>query len=177
MNMVHLRCPDCGADLEVDNSREFCFCQYCGTKIILEDQSASIRRTKARLKTIDKFLDQREAQQIRKMEDRRLREEAKREERRQREEKERKDFKQFVIGFVIFFFVCIGLIMLMGVIGVADYSTTSKDTDHSDTVQSECLTPTETHHHSELHYEYHELLLSDTQDPAESLTVQQCPSR
>lgn len=157
MNLVHLRCPDCGAELEVDSNREFCFCQYCGAKIILEESDASVRRTKARLKTIDKFLDQREAQQIRKMEDRRLREEAAREERRQREEKERKDFKQFMIGFVIFFFVCIGLIMLMGVIGVADYSTTSTDTDHSDTVQSECLTPAETRRHNELRYEYHEL--------------------
>lgn len=43
MNLVHLRCPDCGADLEVDNSREFCFCQYCGAKIILEESDASVR--------------------------------------------------------------------------------------------------------------------------------------
>lgn len=160
MNLIHLRCPDCGADLEVDNSREFCFCQYCGTKIILEDQSASVRRTKARLKTIDKFLDQREAQQIRKMEDRRIREETAREERRRREEIERKEsWKVIKVSLAI---VVIGLllIMLIGIFGDADHMIfkASTDTGHSDTVQSECLTPVETHHHSELHYEYRELL-------------------
>lgn len=160
MNLVHLRCPDCGADLEVDNSREFCFCQYCGTKIILEESDASVRRTKARLKTIDKFLDQREAQQIRKLEDRRIREEAAREERRRREEIERKEsWKVIKVSLSI---VVIGILLLLfiGFFGSADYidSTTSTDTDHSDTVQSECLTPAETHHHSELRYEYHELL-------------------
>lgn len=155
MNLIHLRCPDCGADLEVDNSREFCFCQYCGTKIILEDQSASVRRTKSRLKTIDKFLDQREAQQIRKMEDRRLREEAAREERRRKDEQDRKDFNRFIIGFIIFFFLCIGLILLLGGCAYAeDYFIVSMDTDHSDTVQSEYLIQAATHLHSESHYEY-----------------------
>lgn len=159
MNLIHLRCPDCRADLEVDNSREFCFCQYCGTKIILEESDASVRRTKARLKTIDKFLDQREAQQIRKMEDRRLREEAAREERRRREEIERKEsWKVIKVSLSI---VVIGILLLLfiGFFGSADYidSTASKDTDRSDTVQSEYQIPAETRRHSELRYEYHEL--------------------
>ena len=158
MNLIHLRCPDCGADLEVDNNREFCFCQYCGAKIILEESDASVRRTKARLKTIDKFLDQREAQQIRKMEDRQLREEAAREERRRKDEKDRKDFNHFMIGFVIFFFLCIGLILLLGGCAHAeDYFIVSTGKGRSDTVQSEYQIPTEIHHRSELHYEYHEL--------------------
>lgn len=34
-----LKCPNCGADIEVDSSREFCFCQYCGTKVLLSDEN------------------------------------------------------------------------------------------------------------------------------------------
>ncbi|MBQ8572352.1 MAG: zinc ribbon domain-containing protein [Ruminococcus sp.] len=31
--LVTMKCPSCGANLEIDNTREFMFCQYCGTKI------------------------------------------------------------------------------------------------------------------------------------------------
>lgn len=154
MNLVHLRCPDCGAELEVDNSREFCFCQYCGTKIILEESDASVRRTKARLKTIDKFLDQREAQQIRKMENRRIREETKAEERRLKAELQHKRQILTVIISVILF-------VLMAIIcfypNAFAESTASTDTYRSDAVQLEYQTPEETHLHNESHYEYHEL--------------------
>lgn len=32
--LVTMKCPSCAADLEIDNAREFMFCQYCGTKIV-----------------------------------------------------------------------------------------------------------------------------------------------
>ena len=163
MNLVHLRCPDCGAELEVDSSREFCFCQYCGTKIIFEDQNASVRRTKARLKTIDKFLDQREAQHARKIDAQKLRDEAKikAQERKQEfkerkfEEKQRTKKRNMIISLVLLA-VWIGL-MVYAVTADADYTIASTDTGHSDTVQSEYQTPAETHLHSESRYAYHEL--------------------
>ena len=31
--MFVLTCPNCGANLSVDENREFAFCQYCGTKL------------------------------------------------------------------------------------------------------------------------------------------------
>ena len=34
MGMVEVKCPNCGANIELDNSREFGFCQYCGTKVV-----------------------------------------------------------------------------------------------------------------------------------------------
>ncbi len=34
MSMVALKCPECGADIELDDSREFGFCLYCGTKVM-----------------------------------------------------------------------------------------------------------------------------------------------
>ena len=31
--IIQITCPTCGAQIEIDNSREFMFCKYCGTKI------------------------------------------------------------------------------------------------------------------------------------------------
>lgn len=42
MGFVALKCPQCGADIEFDEGREFGFCQYCGTKIVPERQDIHI---------------------------------------------------------------------------------------------------------------------------------------
>ncbi len=34
MGLVAVKCPQCGADIQLDDSREFGFCNYCGTKIM-----------------------------------------------------------------------------------------------------------------------------------------------
>lgn len=34
--MVALKCPACGADIQLDDSREFGFCNFCGTKVMQE---------------------------------------------------------------------------------------------------------------------------------------------
>ena len=39
IKMVSLKCPECGANLEIEEERKQCFCQYCGTKIMLDDGS------------------------------------------------------------------------------------------------------------------------------------------
>ena len=36
MGFIALRCPSCGADIQLDESREFGFCNYCGTRIVQE---------------------------------------------------------------------------------------------------------------------------------------------
>ncbi len=38
MGFIALKCPECGASVELDDSREFGFCSYCGTKIVQEKQ-------------------------------------------------------------------------------------------------------------------------------------------
>lgn len=40
--LVVLKCPSCGADLEVDNSRDVYFCQFCGTKIINQTEKVQV---------------------------------------------------------------------------------------------------------------------------------------
>lgn len=32
--MIACKCPNCGADIQVDETREFGFCTYCGTKVM-----------------------------------------------------------------------------------------------------------------------------------------------
>lgn len=34
MGMIAVRCPNCSADIQLDDSREFGFCNYCGTKVM-----------------------------------------------------------------------------------------------------------------------------------------------
>lgn len=34
MGMIPVKCPNCGADIQLDDSREFGFCSFCGTKVM-----------------------------------------------------------------------------------------------------------------------------------------------
>lgn len=44
INMVAAKCPQCGADIEIDSSRESAFCTYCGAKIILTNENEHVYR-------------------------------------------------------------------------------------------------------------------------------------
>ena len=35
--MLQLKCPNWGADIALDDTREFGFCSYCGTKVLLDE--------------------------------------------------------------------------------------------------------------------------------------------
>lgn len=37
MKLISLKCPECDANLSIEEERTQCFCQYCGTKILLDD--------------------------------------------------------------------------------------------------------------------------------------------
>ena len=79
---INLTCPNCTAKLSVENDREFIFCQYCGTKLMLNDENtythrhideAEVRRVEAeqiiRLKELEleeKEFEQHQAQQKKK---------------------------------------------------------------------------------------------------------------
>jgi DNA-directed RNA polymerase subunit RPC12/RpoP len=38
MKLRVLKCPECRANLEIEEDRTMCYCQYCGCKIILDDE-------------------------------------------------------------------------------------------------------------------------------------------
>lgn len=43
MKLINLKCPECNAQLKVDPSREFIYCEYCGTKILLDKEEKITR--------------------------------------------------------------------------------------------------------------------------------------
>lgn len=36
MKLKAIKCPDCGANLQIEENRDRCFCSYCGTQILLD---------------------------------------------------------------------------------------------------------------------------------------------
>lgn len=45
MKIIPVACPKCGASFEIEEGRNKCFCQYCGTQIVIDDGSRSITNT------------------------------------------------------------------------------------------------------------------------------------
>ncbi len=39
MSMILMKCPSCGGELEIEDSRNVWFCQFCGSKVILDERS------------------------------------------------------------------------------------------------------------------------------------------
>lgn len=52
ISFISIKCPECGADLSVENGREFSFCTYCGTKVMMNNENEHIYRNidEARIK-------------------------------------------------------------------------------------------------------------------------------
>lgn len=42
--LMKLKCTSCGANLSIEEKREFLFCQYCGAKLILDNENEYIDR-------------------------------------------------------------------------------------------------------------------------------------
>ena len=57
MEFVQMKCPNCGADLEVEDSIDSFYCKYCGTKILVEGQSKHVVNAKTKLRIMDRLAD------------------------------------------------------------------------------------------------------------------------
>ena len=44
VSLVSVKCPECGATLNIESNREFAFCSYCGTKVLLHNENEHIFR-------------------------------------------------------------------------------------------------------------------------------------
>ena len=38
MKLITQKCPACGANLEIEEGRDFSYCQYCGSKILIDSE-------------------------------------------------------------------------------------------------------------------------------------------
>lgn len=39
IKLITLKCPDCGASIEIEDNREHAFCTYCGAKILIHNEN------------------------------------------------------------------------------------------------------------------------------------------
>ena len=59
-NVLALRCPQCSASLTIEEGRHSCFCNYCGTKILLNtDLNNNSQNVKEMLKRAKQLLEMR----------------------------------------------------------------------------------------------------------------------
>lgn len=100
MEFVQMKCPNCNANLEVENGLDSFYCKYCGTKIMLSGQSSAAYVTKTASQIVNRLLDQREAA---------------REEKRRREEQNNKEATKVLIGMAVFIVVIFILMILTGI--------------------------------------------------------------
>lgn len=84
-----VKCPGCGADLTVkDDNREFMFCEFCGTKVRLDDYQETYR-----------FVDEARIQESKDVKELRLKEMEFEE--RKRAEEDKKDKENLMISIIL----------------------------------------------------------------------------
>ena len=44
MKTIKLKCDNCGGELEVNTEQDKIFCQYCGAKVLIDDDASELRR-------------------------------------------------------------------------------------------------------------------------------------
>lgn len=98
MKIQALKCPECVASLEIEEGLEYCFCKYCGCKIMIQDEN---KQTYRHIDEADvKRAETERIIQIKEME---------------LEEKERNRKKYYIIAWII----AIVVLLFLGVIGEA----------------------------------------------------------
>ena len=45
LNLVSVKCPDCGAALSIEEGRKQAFCTYCGAKVLIQNDNEHVYRT------------------------------------------------------------------------------------------------------------------------------------
>ena len=45
LNLISVKCPDCGASLSIEEGRKQAFCTYCGAKVLIQNSNEHIYRT------------------------------------------------------------------------------------------------------------------------------------
>jgi len=99
IEFIKLKCPSCGADLNVDNGLDTFFCQYCGAKILLHGQNSDALQAKAKVKIV-------ETEANKELEMQKEKHRAEKEEREFKEKVSKKAEKEVIIMAVVMLIVC-----------------------------------------------------------------------
>ncbi len=97
LQFISVKCPDCGAELSIDNSREFAFCSYCGAKVMVHNENEHIYRN-----TDEARIKESETDRIVKLKQLEM------------EEKSNVSRKYMIIAWL----AAIGILLLIGIIGM-----------------------------------------------------------
>lgn len=109
MKFVPVVCPKCGANLNVEEGRKECFCSYCGTKIVVDNENSK-ESTNTYVRIDEARIREAEAKERIRLKELELMEERQRHdierENREYEEKQKKKKRRKIITLVI---ICIML--------------------------------------------------------------------
>lgn len=64
-NLIKLYCENCGGEIEIDDDREYCFCKYCGTKMLIPADRKFIHIRKdinKKTENVNRYVDQAEVE-------------------------------------------------------------------------------------------------------------------
>lgn len=55
VEFISVKCPSCGAELSVEHERGITYCNYCGTKILIQNDREHVYRSidEARIKEVE----------------------------------------------------------------------------------------------------------------------------
>ena len=92
MKIIDIKCPKCGGELHISEGRKDCFCEYCGSHLLLDELNSvtniQVFRDEARLKELEM-------------------EEAREKEFKEKQEKHRNLVKIFLVSYCLLFMFCI----------------------------------------------------------------------
>lgn len=71
MKFIQLKCPNCNANLEAEDTLDTIYCKYCGTRIVIADQTKELIEAKTKLKMADKELEMEQVRHRQEMEEKR----------------------------------------------------------------------------------------------------------
>lgn len=71
MKLVKLQCPECHANISIEDGRDIVFCQYCGTKIFIDDE---VHRTEHKTEHVYRQVDESRIKEAEAQKDVRIRE-------------------------------------------------------------------------------------------------------
>ena len=98
MDFLRLKCPQCDADLEIENGIDLFYCKYCGCRLMLDGQNKYVVAAKVRQKELEheRYKMNFDAQ-----------------EKEKDYKREKESNKNFVIGFAAFFAIIVLIFVVM----------------------------------------------------------------
>lgn len=100
MKVQALKCPECGANIEIDKPVDVCYCNYCGAKLAVEEDNKDIIYANVRQKELEHETDMQIRQHSYEIKKAQI-------------DKNRKNFQKlipYIAAFIVLIFVAFGIV-------------------------------------------------------------------